>query len=109
MIAPSPDLIDGIDQSTLIAWSPERPRGGRRLSIIVNALRQHWLFRLWRSPPLPRAHRDRRTADRPDRDRYGIVRCHERASGFAHAEHLDSPHADAAARPAATFLAAQPP
>src|SRR5260370_5758161 len=79
---------------------------GNCLSIIISALTQH---RLGRSPShLRRAHRDRRAADRPDGDRHGTVRCHERASGSAHAGHLDSPHADAAARPAATFLAAQP-
>src|SRR4030088_1731986 len=79
---------------------------GNCLSIIITALTQH---RLWGSPsPLRGAHRDRRAADRRDGDRYGTVRCHERASESAHAGHLDSPHADAAARPAATFLAARP-
>src|SRR5260370_13931969 len=79
---------------------------GNRLSINITALMQHLLGR---SPsPLRRAHRDRRPADRPDGDRYRTVRCHEHASGSAHAGHLDSPHADAAAPPAATFLAAQP-
>src|ERR1700737_2696716 len=79
---------------------------GNCLLIIITALTQH---RLGRSPsPLRRAHRDRLAADRRDGDHYGTVRCHERALGSAHAGHLDSPHADAAARPAATFLAARP-
>src|SRR5258706_10652311 len=81
------------------------PLGHRGLPMSVTALTQH---RLGHSPGrLRRAHRDRRDADRLDRDRYLTLRCPARASGAAHARHLDSPHADAAARPAATFLAAQ--
>src|ERR1700686_2206859 len=77
----SPDFIDGLAIRALIAWAPDRPRGGNRLSIILTALTQHLLGR---SPsPLPPAHRDRRPGDRPDGDRYRTGRCHEHASGSA--------------------------